>query len=544
MDYLLIVYAIGALVALGLYKLVWLVWSTSTSLRHLPGPPNESLLRGNSKPIESEEDSVPQDRWVQQYGHTIAYRGLFSMRRLWTMDTRALNHIMTHHNIYQHPLHARYGLSRVVGPGVLMAEGDQHKHQRRVLNPAFGPAQIRELTEIFTDKSNQLRDCWFREISKNGGASAQVNALSWLGQVTLDVIGRAGFGYEFNALNPEGETNELSVAFSTLLSVPQQERRFFTFLQVIIPILRLIKSENDRKAEEAQATMRRIGMQLIREKKAAIMAETLEKGRGIERKDVKERDLLTLLIRANMATDIPQDQRLTDDEVLAQVPTFIVAGHETTSTATTWALFALAQWPEVQHKLRAELLQVATDSPTMDELNALPYLDAVVRETLRRHSPVPATMRAAVEDDVIPVGTPYTDRYGRVREHIEIRKGDLIFLPILALNRRKEIWGEDAHEFKPERWENIPEAAAGVPGVWGNQLTFIGGPRACIGYRFSLVETKALLFALVRAFEFELAVPAEVIKKRTGSITTRPVITGPDGKTKGSLPLIIRLYRA
>ncbi|EKM59825.1 uncharacterized protein PHACADRAFT_250552 [Phanerochaete carnosa HHB-10118-sp] len=244
-----------------------------------------------------------------------------------------------------------------------------------------------------------------------------------------------------------------------------------------------------------------------------------------------------------MATDIPEDQRLTDDEVLAQVPTFIVAGHETTSTATTWALFSLSQQLDMQRKLRAELLQVATDSPTMDELNALPYLDAVVRETLRHHAPVPSTSRQAFEDDAIPVDAPYKDRYGRVREHIEIKKGDLIFLPIMSLNRRKEIWGEDAHEFKPERWEHIPEAATRVPGVWGNMLTFIGGPRACIGYRFSLVEIKALLFALVRAFEFELAVPVENIKRRTGIITTRPVITGPDGKTKASLPLIIRPYR-
>ncbi|EKM59818.1 uncharacterized protein PHACADRAFT_192193 [Phanerochaete carnosa HHB-10118-sp] len=246
--------------------------------------------------------------------------------------------------------------------------------------------------------------------------------------------------------------------------------------------------------------MRRIGMQLIREKKAAIMAETLEKGQGVERKDIRERDLLTLLIRANMATDISEDQRLTDDEVLAQVPTFIVAGHETTSTATTWALFSLIQRPDVQRKLREELLQVATDSLAMDELNALPYLDTVVRETLQRHPPVPMATRQASENDTIPVDTPYKDRYGRMREHIEVKKGDLVILPILALNRRKEIWGEDAHEFKPERWEHIPEAAASVSGVWSNLLTFSGGPRACIGYRFSLVETKALLFALVRAF--------------------------------------------
>lgn len=59
---------------------------------------------------------------------------------------------------------------------------------------------------------------------------------------------------------------------------------------------------------------------------------------------------------------------------------------------------------------------------------------------------------------------------------------------IAAINQMKEIWGDDADEFKPERWYNPPAGASSIPGVWGNVLSFLGGPRACIGYRFSLVE--------------------------------------------------------
>ena len=98
---------------------------------------------------------------------------------------------------------------------------------------------------------------------------------------------------------------------------------------------------------------------------------------------------------------------------------FLLAGHETTATASTWALYALSQKPDIQQKLREELFSISTDTPTMDELNSLPYLDAVVRETLRLHSPVTFIVREAKKDDVIPLSEPITDRYGRA--HREIR---------------------------------------------------------------------------------------------------------------------------
>ena len=83
-----------------------------------------------------------------------------------------------------------------------------------------------------------------------------------------------------------------------------------------------------------------------------------------------------------------------------------------------WCLFALTQAPEVQRKLRQELLSLDTDTPTMEQLSALPYLDMVVRETLRVHAPVPVVFREATEDDVIPVAEPFVDRYGKVQDGI------------------------------------------------------------------------------------------------------------------------------
>lgn len=88
------------------------------------------------------------------------------------------------------------------------------------------------------------------------------------------------------------------------------------------------------------------------------------------------------------------------------------------STAVTWALYAMTQAPDVQMRLREELLSVETDTPSMDVLMALPYLDTLVRETLRVYPPVPATERIAMKDDVLPFQKPFTDKHGAVHDSI------------------------------------------------------------------------------------------------------------------------------
>ncbi|KAF9484968.1 cytochrome P450 [Pholiota conissans] len=512
--------------AYAFYRVTKFFYAQWTSPLHaLPGPPNPSLIYGNMKLIWEAENSVLHEKWVEEYGPTITYNVLFGAKRLYTLDSKALNHVLMNNYIYQKPESARYALSRILGNGVLIVEGDKHKQQRRIMNPAFGASQIRELTEIFVEKSVQLRDIWMAESTKEGG-TGRVEILGWLSKMTLDVIGLAGFNYNFDAL--AGKTNELNDAFSVVFRSGTR-MTLLAMLRGVFPPLRFIPDERDADRNRAVQNMDRIGAELLRDSKAAVMNDKASWTR---------RDLLSLLLRANLATDLPPTQRMSDSDVLAQVPTFLVAGHETTSTATTWALYALTQNKEAQIKLREELLTVGTDNPTMDELNALPYLDAVVRETLRVHAPVPATSRVAVQDDILPLGTPFMDKNGKMVDSIKVVKGQTILIPLLALNRAKYIWGEDSLEFRPERWEKVPEGASTIPGVWGNMMTFLGGPRACIGYRFSLVEMKALLFTLVRAFEFELAVPAEDIIKKS-FIVQRPLLKS-DPKGGNQMPLILK----
>jgi cytochrome P450 len=210
--------------------------------------------------------------------------------------------------------------------------------------------------------------------------------------------------------------------------------------------------QESKTIAKAHQMMRRISLQLVREKKQAVLEEKAS-GRGTALEKGKDKDLLSLLIKANMDKDIPTEQQLSVEQIVNQIPTLVVAGerrvfigsrdqphkyctdpcppaykkpkgHETISTATIWTLFALACDPEGQRRLRAELQAFSHDVPSMDELNAFAYLDAVVRETLRAYSPIGGATRVATQADVIPLAKPFVGRDGVL--HHEIQCGVLL----------------------------------------------------------------------------------------------------------------------
>ncbi|KAK6981160.1 cytochrome P450 [Favolaschia claudopus] len=527
--------ALGIYVIYALYKLFYDEFTSPLS--KLPGPKNDHWLSGNRTQLLSNVDGC-EGLWTKEYGRNVRVNGPFGFSNLYTTDTRAIQHILSNSYLYQKTPSGRYKLGRIVGPGVLVVEEDEHKKQRRIMNPAFGPTHLRALTELFVEKSQQLRDIWTTKAFQRGGV-AKINVVPEFSTAALDIIGKADFNYDFQSLGTADSTSdnlrdELHEAFATVSAGGDMEKTLLGFLRSQFPLLRplLPKSKIDRTIDAAQATMRRIGLGLLEESKRQV---ALGADHGASR------DLLSLLVRANMDKNLPESQRLSDDDVLAQVPTFLVAGHETTSTAASWTVFELAKNKAIQTRLRNELLSLDTDSPSMDELNSLRYLDCVVRETLRANSPVPIILRIAMRDDVIPLGTPYTDRDGVVHDKLEIRKGQWIIMPILAVNRDPEIWGADALKYIPERWERTPSISTSIPGVWSQLLTFIGGPRACIGFRFSILELKALLFTLVRGLEFELAVPAEDIGRIVTPIVQVPFVRS-DAEAGGQLPVLIKPF--
>lgn len=172
----------------------------------------------------------------------------------------------------------------------------------------------------------------------------------------------------------------------------------------------------------------------------------------------------------------------------------------------TWALIELCKHQDKQEALRNELSRFQGSDPSWEELwSGLPYLHAVVQETLRLHPPLAGISRVASQDDIIPLTSSITTAAGEVVSQIVIAKGTPVNCPVAYINQAEELWGPDAKEFKPERWlvnengvDGIGEGAKAIQG-YHHLLTFSDGPRLCLGRNFAIGNFKVSSLPLMTA---------------------------------------------
>jgi cytochrome P450 len=302
-----------------------------------------------------------------------------------------------------------------------------------------------------------------------------------------------GFGHDFQSLT--NSTSELGVSFKNISELDTPTRKL---LRSLIPYYLNIPLKENKAMVHNLKVMERSTTCMIDEK--------IARARSIKSEGDARQDLLSVLICANQNSDVAQDGKLSNQELQDQVRIFMVAGHETTATAITWMLYALSINQDAQRRLRNELLQTfgrpqhSSSRPlTYDEINALPFLNACVKELLRCYPPVATSSRVATKDDVI-LG-------------YKIPKGTTVRFPLRAIHRLKSVWGEDADIFKPERWLNPelvkkenPELTSKTTFVtpemnWA-YLPFLIGPRTCPGAKLALFELKILLYYLLINLEY------------------------------------------
>ncbi|KAI0125917.1 cytochrome P450 [Xylariales sp. AK1849] len=503
----------------------WCVWvfvlypKFFSPLRGLPEPKGNSFFMGQFERIRAEPTGVPHREWVNSIPNDgiIRYLGPFNQERLLIVSPKALSEVLVTKNYdFQKPPQLRESIGRILGVGVLLAEGEQHKMQRRSLMPAFAFRHIKDLYPVFWRISRDAVQVMTEAITKGAAhpTSAQdsekapatgrnkstvIEAGSWASRATLDIIGVAGLGRDFGAIrNPKNELNETYRA----LFQPSKQAQLLALLSIVLPtfVVRNLPVQRNNDITAAARTIRSVCRDMIQEKKEKL-----------SRKELTDVDILSVALESG---------GFTDENLVDQLMTFLAAGHETTATAMTWATYMLAKNPDVQTRLRQE---IRDNLPSMDsdqdvsslQIDHLPYLNAVCNEILRYYAPVALTLREAAVDTTI------------VGHHVP--KGTRIVLVPWANHFDKEMWGPDADEFNPDRWmaknENDKLAASGGASSNYAFMTFLHGPRSCIGQSFAKAEFACLLASWIGRFEFELYNKEENDEKKVlikGGVTARP----------------------
>ncbi|KAK7035395.1 hypothetical protein VNI00_011926 [Paramarasmius palmivorus] len=526
-----------------LVVLVYYLWVIPriTPLRHLGGPPVKSLFANHLYAVlDPAHSPLVYEKFVEKYGRSIRIRGVGPWDdRLLTLDPLSLSHVLKNTQIYEKPWQSRRLINSLIGEGMLSAEGQKHKRQRRVATPAFSIQNMRALVPLVFRKGEELRDRWFEMLDDEKENEVTLDVCHWISRATFDVIGLAGFDYNFNAI--KDETNELFVAYKEMFEVAiSQSNMLRTLMTIYVPYLnKLFPDKITRTVARCQSVIQRVAGHLIKEKKRKV-AEGVTSGYAYEGKD-----LLTLLLKSNDAEDLDPEYRINDEDLLNNINTFMFAGSDTSSLTVTWLLYLLATHPEVQSRLRNELLPLLPRSEVemteeeiqsiYEQISNLPYLNNVVREVLRLIPPVHSSIRVATKDDLVPTAYPVGKDN---RHHVFVPKGCFVHVSVEAFNLDKGVWGEDAWAFNPDRWENLPDKVSEQPGLFSNILTFSSGPRSCIGMRFSMIEIKAFIFILLTNFVLK---PTEDNIIKANVVLTRPYIKGKF--SQGSqLPLVVRRY--
>lgn len=386
------------------------------------------------------------------------------------------------------------------------------------------------LAPIFIEKAEKLRSVWSAMVEQTQ-KSTEIEVADWLSRYTLDVIGSAGFGTELNTL--DNSDHPMASAFHTLLKgqrPPRPAQILIHWLVMKLGIARYLPLPSIKRARGILATVRSESYKIIQQKSAEVDSE-----------DFHGKDLITLLLRANRMAD--SASKMSSEEVMSQISTFMLAGSETSSVALSWALYYLSQHQDVQSKLRGELHDVKIQGKELkyENIASLPFLDSVTKEVLRLRPPVTATLRMAAKSDIIPLGRPIALRNGQVLSGVPIREKEIFQVSMGALAWNEDLWGPDCMTFRPERWleklpDNLMDHTKKGFTAWGHQLTFLGGPRTCIGYRMAVAEIKVALAILVSSFQFDPSPKGTVTYGF--AIVTRPYIKE-DMATGSQLPLLV-----
>lgn len=377
-------------------------------------------------------------------------------------DPELVKEILTRNDFFPKTNSGEF-LKPVLGNGLLVSKGEFHRRQRRLIQPAFTPKRVLSYISAITDHAEKLARRW-----KDG---QEVTLNDEMSSLTMAIIAQTMFHTQVDGL-----LDRVTHALDALLPVIDKMAKPSGKLAMMMPTIANFRFYRARRE------LNNIIYDIIGE------ARERNEDRG---------DLLSMLLFAK--DDDGDGAVMADKHVRDEALTIFLAGHETTALGLTWTWYLLAQHPEIDAKLQAELSEVLGDRlPAMDDVPRMPYLQKVIRESMRLYPPAYLGDRTPVED-------------WDTGEYV-VPKGSYVFVSQYSMGRHAEYF-PDPKRFDPERWS--PEEVDKRPKF--SSFPFGGGVHTCIGEHFAWAELTLIMATLAQRWRMEL-VPGQTVE-------TNPLIT-------------------
>ena len=475
---------------------VWVYPTFFSSLRSLPSPPQKALWRRFFKEptpwlFEKWQEEVPNDGIIR-------YFGIFNQERLLLTTPRAVRDVLKLKTYdFEKQKGQKTHLTPVLGRGLVLAEGQAHRLQRKQMSSGFQSSSIRALQPLFWEKTKDSLDHLAYDIrvsslKDNPGIdcrpSAIVEVQEPVSRTALDIIGVAACSFDFQSLKNPQKHGQLLREYRKVFGV-SFSNKIRCVLALVLPswLVDRVPIKRNREIHHAVRLIERLARKIIFNKRIPLETKPMPSS----------------IVKASNAGDIidklKESAAVSDNAVLHQLKTLLAAGHDTTSSTLASAAAVLSQprYRTIQARLRQEIhnrvgipaKEVAVSS--LSDLENMPYLNAVQNEIWRLYPPFSWFYRRSV------VSTSICGFY--------VPADTNITLCPWALHRSKQIWGPNADQFNPNRWLDDPTGKGGAQDSY-SFLTFGAGPRVCIAEQFARKETATILAGIFGSFEIE-AVP-------------------------------------
>ncbi|ESQ32720.1 hypothetical protein EUTSA_v10003997mg [Eutrema salsugineum] len=402
-------------------------------------------------------------QWISQYGETFLYWN-GTKATIFISDPELGKQILSSKFGFAVIAKTRPEVFIVFGKGLPFIEGDDWIRHRRILNPAYSMDRLKVMTKLVVGCTLRMLEEWRKQRNGEEEVVMKMEIKKEFHRLTGDFIATTAFGSSY------AEGIELFRAQAEL-----GEYYVTSLTNVFIPGTQYLPTPTNLQLRKLDKK--------VRDSIKRIIAARL-KSNSNNYGD----DLLGIMLKATRSEDA--EKKMSMDEIIEECKTFYISGQGNSSLLLTWTTMLLCLHQDWQEKLREEVfIECGQDKiPDSDTISKLKLMNMVLMESLRLYGPVIKMVREATQD--MKIG------------HLEIPKGTSIVVPFLKLHTDKAIWGEDAHQFNPLRFQNGVSQAANNPNAL---LPFSIGPRACIAQNLVMIQTKTVLTLILQRFRVSLS---------------------------------------